>query len=466
VSRRRAGVLWLVLFGIYAGTLGIHAADHHRFAGDEPHYLLMAQSIVSDGDIDLRDEYDKREYRGFYRGTLHTNGRIVSGRLVEPQPAGVSLLVAPAYAFGGSTGAALEIAALAALAFVLAAALARRLVPEPWATAAPLACALSPPALAYATAIYPDVPAALALTAAALLALRYRARPRLRTAVMLGLVLAPVPWLGVKYLAPAVVVILAAWRWAARRGRGFHGLVAAEVLFASLVAYVTVNGRLYEALTPYGVGPPGKPTADSLSGADVLDRLPRLASLWLDRDVGLLRWAPAFALAFFALWLLWRSRRDRVARAITEQRDVEVAATLLVLLAGAVALVAVVAAPTIAGEWFPGRHLVAALPAAAALSAWGLRHAARVGGVLCGLTVAAGAWLFIALRTGHGTWTHPPHGIPWGPLDAVLPRFGTGSAWAAVLGWALAAGVAALVAREWYRRRRAPRPAAAARGAR
>jgi hypothetical protein len=446
--------MWLALFGVYAAALGIHAADHHRYAGDEPRYLLMARSIASGGDIDLRDEYARREYRSFYSGTLRTNGRVIAGRLVEPQPAGVSVLLAPAYALGGSTAAELVIAAFAALAFVLAAALARRLVPEPWATVAPRACALSPPAIASATAIYPDVPAAAALTGAAVLALRYRDRPRLRTAVALGLVLAPVPWLGVKYLVPAVVVLLAAWRWAARRGRGTHGLVAAEVLFASLVAYVTVNGRLYEALTPYAVGPAGKPTADALSGADVLERLPRLASLWLDRGVGLLRWAPAFALAFLAGWLLWRSRRDRLARVIPEQREVEVTATLLLLLAGSIAAVAVVAAPTISGEWFPGRHLVAALPAGAALAAWGLRHAPRVGGALCALTVAAGVWLFVALRAGHGTWAHPPHEIPWGPLDALFPRFGAGSAWAAIVGWGLAVGVAALVVREVLRMRR------------
>jgi hypothetical protein len=446
--------MWLALFGVYAATLGIPSADHHRYAGDEPRYLLMARSIAHDGDIDLRNEYARREYRSFYSGTLRTNGRVIAGRLVEPQPAGVSILLAPAYALGGSSAAELVIAALAALAFVLAAALARRLVPEPWATAAPLACALSPPALGAATAIYPDVPAAAALTAAALFALRYRDRPRLRTAVALGIVLAPVPWLGIKYLIPAVLVLLAAWRWAARRGRGTHGLVAAEVLFASLVAYVTVNGRLYEALTPYAVAPAGKPSADALSSTDVLDRLPRLAALWFDRGVGLLRWAPAFALAFFALWLLWRSRRDRVARAVPEQRDVEVTATLLALLAGAIALVAVVAAPTISGDWFPGRHLVAALPAAAGLAAWGLRHAPRIGGALCAVTVAAGGWLFVALRTGHGTWAHPPHEIPWGPLDVLFPRFGTGSAWAAVVGWALAAFVAALVVRELLRVRR------------
>ena len=127
---------------------------------------------------------------------------------------------------------------------------------------------------------------------------------------------------------------------------------------------------------------------------------------------------------------------------------------------------AVVAAPTISGEWFPGRHLVAALPAGAALAAWGLRHAPRVGGALCALTVAAGVWLFVAVRAGHGTWAHPPHEIPWGPLDALFPRFGAGSAWAAIVGWSLAVGVAALVVREVLRMRRAPRPASAARGAR
>src|SRR5207248_11362560 len=130
------------------------------------------------------------------------------------------------------------------------------------------------------------------------------------------------------------------------------------------------------------------------------------------------------ALAVYAAWLRWRSRRDRVARAVPPQRDVDVTAMLLVLVAGSMALVAVIAAPTIAGEWFPGRQLVAALPAAAALSAWGLRHAPRLGGALCALTAIAGAWLFVALRSGYRTWARPPHAIPWGPLDTQFPRFG------------------------------------------
>ena len=76
----------------------------------------------------------------------------------------------------------LFLAAIAAIGFVLAAALARRLVPEPWATGAALVAGLSPPALMASTTIAPDAVAATVLAGAALLALRIRERPRRRWA--------------------------------------------------------------------------------------------------------------------------------------------------------------------------------------------------------------------------------------------------------------------------------------------
>jgi hypothetical protein len=459
---RRAALIWLALFAVYAATIGIHAAGHRAYGGDEPHYLLMAESIVSDADIDLRDEYRTRAYRHWYRGTLTPNGRLTDGRLQEPQPVGVSLLIAPAYAVGGARAAELELAALMALAFVLAIALARRLVPEPWATAGPVVCALSPPVLAYATTVYPETAAAAVLAGAALLALRSRERPRLRSAIAAGLLLALLPWLGVKYVVAGTVIALALSRWLVRRRRAFHALVAVEAVVASVVVWFTVNGQLYHGLTPYAAGLPGHPTADSLHPGDVADRVPRLLALWIDRQDGLLRWAPVFALSFFAVWLLWRSRRERVARAVPERADVEIAAGLLAAVAGAQVLVATFAAPSLAGAWFPGRHLVAALPAAAALAAWGLRHARRVGALLCGLTLAASAWLYVALRVTGASWAQPPQEIPWGPLDWLLPRYGSGSTWAAVVAGAVVAAIAAAVLREWRQTRR-PAAGAAAR---
>ena len=61
--------------------------------------------------------------------------------------------------------------AMLALAFVLAAALARRMVPEPWATVGVGLVGLSPPAVAASTTITPGTAAAVLLAGAALCAL-------------------------------------------------------------------------------------------------------------------------------------------------------------------------------------------------------------------------------------------------------------------------------------------------------
>jgi hypothetical protein len=132
--------------------------------------------------------------------------------------------------------------------------------------------------------------------------------------------------------------------------------------------------------------------------------------------VGLLRWAPVLALAFLGAWLLWRSRHERLARVVAEQRDAEHAAFLaLAICAGQVA-VAAFATRSLDGPWFPGTQLVPALPCAVALVAWGLRHAPRVGWALGALTVASSLWLALT-----ATWAPPDSDAPWGPLVAAFP---------------------------------------------
>ena len=57
---RRAAILWVVLFGIYSATIGLHALGRSDYAGDEPHYLLTAKSLVDDGDVDVLNQYRTR----------------------------------------------------------------------------------------------------------------------------------------------------------------------------------------------------------------------------------------------------------------------------------------------------------------------------------------------------------------------------------------------------------------------
>ena len=224
----RVLAVWAVLFAAYAATLGIDAMGPGDYAGDEPRYLLAAESIVSDGDIDLADEFATRAYADFHPRPLRPEGSVVLGRRLEPQGFGFALLIAPAYALGGAQGVELFLAAIAALGFALGALLARRIVPEPWAGAAAVLVGLSPPALAHASTVYPDLMAGTMLAGATLAALRVRERPDLLSAVVGATLLGLLPWLGPKYLLPAAPVAVALVRWTARRGRRTAALAAAR----------------------------------------------------------------------------------------------------------------------------------------------------------------------------------------------------------------------------------------------
>jgi hypothetical protein len=414
---RRGLALWLVLFGAYCATLGLGAGE--RYAPREAHALLSAESIVSDGDVDLRDEYATRAWRAFTDRPLRPTAGLVEGRLVEPQGVGFPLLIAPAYAIGGATAVELWLAAIAALGFVLAAGLARRLAPEPWASGAALVVGLSPPMLAAATAVSPEAAGGTALAAAALGALAVRDRPRAGVAIASAAAIAMTPWLAVQLAAAGAVCAVALARWLRRRARGWTALVSLELVFTSLVVYAT------------------------------LERAPRLVGLWLDRDAGLLRWAPFVGLAGWALWLLWRSRRYRLAAARPERVDAEVAAAFLAAIAGVQLLVAAFVAPALHGAWGPARLLVPALPALAALAAWGWRFAVRVGSVLAALTLAGSVWVLVGPRLGDGGLAPLRGDVPWGGIEDVLPRFGGAlGAGEAVLIALVVVPLAGLVARE------------------
>ena len=445
---RRTLALWLLLFGVYAATVGLDAFGTSDYGGDEPHYLLAAESIVHDGDVDVLDEYASRDYSGFYPYRLRPHGEETDGRLNEPHGVGFPLLIAPAYAVGGAKAVELFLAAVAALGMAFAYRLAVRVAPDPWAIGAALAVGLSPPLVAYGTAVYPDLAAATALAGAALLAVRLDTRATVREASLCFVLLGALPWLGTKFVPAGVVIGAFAARaiWRARRRTLAVGAI--ELSLFSVGLYVALNEAIYGGPTPYAADVPGETATDAGFPGGYLERTYRLVALFLDRDYGLLRWAPVFLLAFGGLWWLWRSRRDLLARAVPGVRETELAAAMCAAAVGAQVLVAAFLAPTMFGFWFPPRHLLAALPLAVPLVAWGMRHLPRVGLVLAALTVAASAWLYADVRWGDGSLAADRPDAPFGPLTDVLPLFTSDGGWPFWLAGAVGVAVAAVVLRE------------------
>src|SRR5918999_1229037 len=156
---RRTLALWLLLFGVYASTIGLDAFGDSDYGGDEPHYLLAAESLLDDGNVDVKDEYAERAFEDFYPYDLDKHGKETDGRLNEPHGIGFPLLILPAYAAGGAEGVELFLTAIAALAVALAYRVALRVVPDPWALGAAAVAGLSPPFVAYGSAVYPQLSA-------------------------------------------------------------------------------------------------------------------------------------------------------------------------------------------------------------------------------------------------------------------------------------------------------------------
>ena len=224
-------------------------------------------------------------------------------------------------------------------------------------------------------------------------------------------------------MAAGVVVAWALVVWTLRERRRFAALVAGELLAGSLVFYATVNDRFYGGITPRSAGTAVLP--DPPFG--YVERLPRLVGLWLDREVGLLRWAPLIGLAFFAAWLLYRSRRDQLARVAPARREAEATAGLLLAVIGAqLAIVALVTAGPLRGTAFPGVSLVAVLPAAGRAVRVGAapRAPAWSAALLALVTLGGTAWLLWLDRSVEARgWLAVDSDAPWGPLVVVFPDF-------------------------------------------
>jgi hypothetical protein len=445
-GRRAAVLIWLVLAAAYASTLGMDSVPGHDYAGDESHYLLAARSLAEQHNIDVRDDYRERGWRDFDTAPPKPEGVIRKGARYEPHSIGLPLLAAPFYALGGAKAVELMIAAVLAAAMALSYLLARRVVPDPWCAYAALAVGLSPPPIAHGTAVLPEPVAAAALAGAALCAAQLRERPSRVAAFACFLLLGSLPWLGLAFIPPGLVIAGSVIRSLRRRGRGLLALGSTEVAFFSLALLVGLNEALFGGPTPHAADAPGTSATgvDSLSG--YLGRCWRIVALFLDRQDGLVRWAPVTALIFAGVWVLYRSARERLGHAIAGLDEEHGLARLCAYAALTTVVTAALFIPTLNDNGFPGRPLIPVIPLVVPLVALGLRQSPRIGALLTLVGVAGSVWLWIDARSGGGLFTDRPE-APWGPLVNVFPDF-HGGVWPYALLMAVAAALAAPVIRK------------------
>jgi hypothetical protein len=409
--------------------------------GDEPHYLVITQSLLHDGDLRIEDNHQREEYRAYFNRPLKPDylTRGADGEIYSIHPVGLPVLAIPAFAVGGYRGVVAMLVLMAALAAALMWGWARDITGSvPAATFAWAASALTAPFLFNSFTVYPEIPGALAV----MVAIAWRPEST-STRVMLirGAAIGALPWLSTKYapMAAAVAIVaLVRVRWHVRAMAALFAPLAIA-LAAWFVFFFWIWGTASPS-APYGSSEPM-----------TLRYLARGApGLLFDQEYGVVAHAPVLALAFVGLVQMVRSGGAGGRRAL----DVIVILGALLVTVGAFHV-------WWGGTASPGRPIVSGVlllgpPIAWLFASAAARPSARAGchlllasslAIACALAMAQDGALLNNDRDGSAAlldWASPT----W-PLSSAFPSFIAGPLAAAIgrtLAWlALGAVVAGLI---------------------
>ena len=305
---RRLPGRWAVVaitFAVYCG-FGFWSAAVMDPGGDEPHYLIIAQSLLLDHDLAIENNHTRGDYRAYFGDTLRPDylRRGQNGAIYSIHAPGLPAMLAPAYAVAGYRGAVVLICLLAALAALAIFDLANLLAGRAIAWIAWAAMCLTVPFLPHGWMVYPEVPGAL-ITAWAVLWLFQPLPARPTTWLWRGLALAALPWLHTKFSVLMVLLtgVLLIRLWPRLKAvAALSGPIATSTLL-----WLSFFYRIY------GTFDPQAPYGDSARAQMAVGNIPRgVLGLLFDQKFGLLAYSPVYLLAAVGCWAMLRRPNQRL----------------------------------------------------------------------------------------------------------------------------------------------------------
>ena len=304
---RRRQLAWATIVVVLVGLLAVRWHDSQPYSGDEPHYLLVSESLVHDGDVDVKNDYLARRYLSFYTGHLdpHVNTStftLASRHWYSMHGVGLSAALVPAFWAVGAHGATVAMVVIAVIVLVLTFLWVRRFTSEAWlAAVATVALGLSPFFLGLEGRIFPDLPTA-ALLLGCLLLLELPRRQS-RHLLLLGVLVGVSPWFHFKnaiafgtIAALAFVQVMRSPEDGRERIRQLLALTAPVLVLG--IGYELTIRAWYDSWLPTRMVQPGN-AVFALSAAR------GLAAVSFDSARGILTNNPALLLilAGFPVWL-------------------------------------------------------------------------------------------------------------------------------------------------------------------
>jgi hypothetical protein len=290
-----AAVLAALLFGA-----GAWAVAPRLPTGDEPHYLILAQSLLRDGDIQIENNHTQEDYHTYFSSTLRPDyvRRGLNGAIYSIHAPGLPALVTPAFAIFGYRGVQGELILLTACATALVWSIGWRLTGQAgasWFGWAAVTC--SAPLFFHAFSVYPDTLGA-GICALGVWPLVDDGARRPRRLLVVALAIAALPWLHTRFAILAAVLTLVIAARIVRMPDAIARLSALCILpLLSAAAWFLFFWTIYGSPNP--AGPYGGGTQDGFAFMPA-----GLAGLLFDQQFGVIPNAPVFlciALGFVAM---------------------------------------------------------------------------------------------------------------------------------------------------------------------
>lgn len=353
-SKRLARLVFVISLSVYLLYSSGLIVPAQPFTGDEPHYLLIAESLLEDGDVNVYNNQRDKDYSAFYPGELESHaypGKKGDDHLYSRHFFALSVMIAPSYALGKTVvrwnaswsndpearrrilvffarlPLCLSTALLGLLLFLLVLDLTdkRGLSVLVWAV-----FSFTSPLLFFSHLLYPEIPLGL-LCLFVFRCCVFKKDRSFSKLLISGAAVALMPWFGVKYL-PLAALLFGAVVFTMRSGgnaAGYWRKAAVLFLPAALSAgfYLLFFWSIYGNFSPVSVYTGVVPGLRLAAHSEKFLRFPILRVLerslgyLIDQKYGILVYSPFYLLGMAGLYFHSLRRRRE-------------ASVLLVVLAG------------------------------------------------------------------------------------------------------------------------------------
>jgi hypothetical protein len=292
-----------IFFLVFYFFISLWLSYANQPTGDEPSYLLVSHSIIYDRDLDLKNNFDNKDYLKFYFKELVPQGTDIKrgDKIFSYHPVLLSVILAPFYFIAGRFGVVLLInAAGAAATAVLFLLLSSMLQDKKAALAAAALTGLTMPAVSFANNISTEF-----IIAGLIMLSYYLIKYKREKTIVISLIMASMVWIHIRSLPVYAALCLLFAVYSRKKIPEILKFCAIQAL--SVMLFLAFNRLVLGSFLPSYAGNGGS----NLQRFNPANMAAGMLAYFMDRQLGLFTYAPVYIFIIIgAIMLFLRHRKE------------------------------------------------------------------------------------------------------------------------------------------------------------